>query len=125
MQASPFRQWLTLKRANMRAKVRTNVRVRAGARPATPVAKERTPAKARVVAQPTELNRLKFSNQALAARLSKQLGPLCGVGVFMLRPHPHNLGHLDQGKVELAFVFWFERGDPTNANFIDHVHSRL
>src|SRR4029077_9010086 len=88
MQASPFRRWLTPKKANMRAKVRTNVRARAGARPATPVAKERTPAKARAVAQPTELNRLKFSNQALAARLSKQLGPLCGVGVFMLRPHP-------------------------------------
>lgn len=57
-----------------------------------------------MVAQPTELNRLKFSNQALAARLSKQLGP--GVGSeFSCSALTHNLGHLDQGKVELAFVF--------------------
>jgi hypothetical protein len=41
------RRWRTLKRANMGAKARTNVRARAGARPATPVAKERTPVKAR------------------------------------------------------------------------------
>jgi hypothetical protein len=60
MQASPFKLWLTLKRANMRAKVRTSVRARADARPATPVAKERTPAKARVVAQPTKPSLLKF-----------------------------------------------------------------
>src|SRR5260370_22455863 len=104
MQASPFRLWLTLKRANMRAKVRTSVRVRADARPATAVAKRKTPAKARVVAQPTEPSLLKFCNQVLAARLSKQLGPLCGVGVFMLRPHsqPRTPG---PRKVELAFVF--------------------
>ena len=31
---------------------------------------------------------LNFSNQAIAARLSEQLGPLCGVGVSTLRPHP-------------------------------------
>src|SRR5260370_42639640 len=82
MQASPFRLWLTLKRANMRAKVRTSVKVRADARPATAVVKRRTPARARVVAQPTEPSHLNFSNQAIAARLSEQLGPLCGVGGF-------------------------------------------
>jgi hypothetical protein len=74
MQASPFRLWPTLKRANMRAKARTNVRARAAA-------KERTPARARGVAQPTEPSYLNFSNQAIAARLSGELGPLCGVGV--------------------------------------------
>ena len=44
------------------------------------------PARARVIAQPTEPSYLNFSNQAIAARLSGELGPLCGVGVFMLRP---------------------------------------
>src|SRR6476660_7587105 len=50
--------------------------------------KGRTPAKARVVAQPTEPSLLKFCNQVLAARLSKQLGALCGVGVFHAPPSP-------------------------------------
>ena len=50
-----------LKRANMRAKVRTSVRVRADARPVTAGAKRRIPAKARVVVQPTELSHLNFS----------------------------------------------------------------
>src|SRR5580704_13398837 len=110
MQASPFKQWLTLKRANMRAKVRTNVRARAGARPAMPVAKERIPAKARVVVQPTELNRLKFSSEAIAARLSKQLGPLCWVGVFMLRPHPHPQPRTPGPRQSRTGIsFWFER----------------
>jgi hypothetical protein len=56
----------------MRAKARTNVRARAGARPATPVAKERTPAKARVGAQPMEVSRLKYYNQAITACLLEQ-----------------------------------------------------
>jgi hypothetical protein len=64
MQASPFRLWPTLKRANMRAKARTNVRARAAA-------KERTPARARVVAQPTEPSLLKLFNQVLAAGLKR------------------------------------------------------
>jgi hypothetical protein len=65
-----------------------SARARAVARPATTVVKAKTPAKAKVVAQPTEPSPLKLSNQALAARLSEQLGPLRGVGVFTLRPHP-------------------------------------
>ena len=36
----------------------------------------------------------------------------------MLRsPLTHNLGHLDQGKVELAFVFGSSVEDSTNAKF--------
>jgi hypothetical protein len=46
------------------------------------------PARARMIAQPTEPSYLNFSNQAIAARLSEQLGPLCGVGVSTLRAHP-------------------------------------
>jgi len=74
MQASPFRLWLTLKKANMRAKVRTSVRAKVGARPATAVAKARTPAREREAAQPTEASRPNYSNQALAAHLRGRLG---------------------------------------------------
>src|SRR5260370_14658006 len=46
MRVSPFRLWLKLKRANMRAKVRTSVRVRVAARPVTTVANAKTRARA-------------------------------------------------------------------------------
>src|SRR6516164_2398794 len=74
MPASPSTLWLTLKRRypNTRAKVRTSVRVRVGAR--AEAAQAKTPAKAREVAQPTEASRLPpCSNRAPGARLGGRL----------------------------------------------------
>src|SRR5260370_41806643 len=67
---SPFKQWLTRKRANMLAKAKTIVRVRVDVRPVTMDAKARTPAKAREAARPTEVNRRKHSNESLAIYFS-------------------------------------------------------
>jgi hypothetical protein len=61
---------LTLKKANTRAKVKTIARARAVVRPVTPAARARTPAKAKEAAQLTEANRLKLSDEFLAAYLS-------------------------------------------------------
>ena len=58
------------------------------ARPAMPVAKERNSCKAKVGCATDGTKALNFSNQGIAARLSEQLGLLCGVGVSTLRPHP-------------------------------------
>jgi len=79
--ASPSKRWLTRKRANTRAKARTIVRARAAAKPATLVARARTLVKAREAAQLTEANRLKFSDEALAASLwqPRQLCERAGV----------------------------------------------
>jgi hypothetical protein len=52
-----------LKRANTPAKVKTTVRARAAARPATQVAKARTLAKAREAARLTEAKCLKHSDE--------------------------------------------------------------
>jgi hypothetical protein len=72
--ASPFKQWLTLKKANTRAKAKMIVRARADVRPATPVAKPRTLAKAREAVQLTEANRLKHNDKTLAAYFSGNCG---------------------------------------------------
>src|SRR5260221_2855608 len=87
--ASPSKRWLTLKRVNMRARVKTTVRARADARAVA--AQARTPAKAREAAQPTEASRLNSSNQTLAANIGGRLGdsvregrPLCFPGRFVL-----------------------------------------
>ena len=67
--ASLSKQWLTLKKANTRAKVKTIARAKAAVRPVMPGARARTPAKAKEAAQPTEANRLKLSEEILAASL--------------------------------------------------------
>jgi hypothetical protein len=42
----------------------------------------------------------------------------------MLRPHPQTSDTWTKAK-SIGISFRFERGDSTNANFIDRVHSRL
>jgi hypothetical protein len=85
MQASPFRLWPTLKRANMRAKARTSVRARGGCKTSDAGCKGKNSCKGKVGCATDGTKPLNFSNQAIAARLSEQLGPLCGVGVSTLR----------------------------------------
>jgi len=90
MPASPFRLWPTEKGKHA-CKDQNECKGQGGCKTSDAGCKGKNsskPARARVIAQPTEPSYLNFSNQAIAARLSEQLGPLCGVGVSTLRPHP-------------------------------------
>ena len=79
--AGAFRLWPTLKRANMCAKARTSVRARGGCKTSDAGCKGKNSCKGKVGCATDGTKPLNFSNQAIAARLSGELGPLRGVGV--------------------------------------------